>query len=61
MIDDRANNLRGGRGEECRRETAARSASLGRELRSLYRHAIQEPVPQEFTELLNKMKAGGEN
>ena len=44
-----------------RRETAARSASIGRELRALYRDAVQEPIPPEFIQLLNEMKAGGEN
>lgn len=53
--------MRGGRDDECRRETATRSASIGRELRALYRHAVQEPIPPEFTELLNKMKSGDEN
>lgn len=61
MIEDRANNVRGGRGDEMRRETAARSASIGRELRALYRDAVQEPIPPEFIQLLNEMKAGGEN
>ncbi|WP_363256872.1 NepR family anti-sigma factor [Parvibaculum sp.] len=50
--------MRGGRRDESRRETAARSASIGRELRALYRSAVQEPIPPEFIQLLNKLDAG---
>ncbi|WP_365721911.1 NepR family anti-sigma factor [Parvibaculum sp.] len=58
MIEDRARDMRGGRRDESRRETAARSASIGRELRALYRSAVQEPIPPEFIQLLNKLDAG---
>ena len=59
MIYDRTKA--GRRGDELRRERIARSGSMGRELRALYRSAVQEPVPMEFIRLLNQLEAGDES
>jgi len=61
MIDDRTTAGRYGDANELHRERAARSGSMGRELRALYRSAVQEPVPIKFIRLLNQLEAGDEN
>jgi len=38
------------------RSARARQQAIGRELRRLYDNIIQEPVPDEFLELLKKME-----
>lgn len=61
MIDDRTKAGRYCDIGELRRERIARSGSMGRELRALYRSAVQEPIPMEFIRLLNQLEAGDEN
>jgi hypothetical protein len=40
------------------RAIRARQRALGRELRRLYDNVVQEPVPGEFLELLQKIDSG---
>lgn len=55
MIDNRQKGERRGDAVASRRETGARGAALGRELRNMYREVIQEPIPHEFRELLERL------
>ncbi len=46
---------------EKNRAARARQQVIGRELRRIYDTVVQEPVPDEFMDLLKKMDAGAED
>jgi hypothetical protein len=46
---------------ERNRAARARQQAIGRELRRIYDTVVQEPVPDEFMDLLKKMDAGTED
>lgn len=48
-------NDTGGKTGKRRREDGARDASVGAALRSVYSQTVDEPVPSEFLDLLNKL------
>ncbi len=61
MIDNRPKGARPRETAETRRETTARSAVLGRELRNMYRDIAKEPIPPEFRRLLQQRGNGDES
>ena len=61
MIDHRTRWTHPGDAAETRRETTARSAVLGRQLRNMYREVAQEPIPQEFKKLLQQLDESDES
>lgn len=50
-----ANDAGGSKPARRRRADGARDANVGAALRSVYSHAVDEPVPDEFLDLLSKL------
>jgi len=50
-----ANDTSGSKPARRRRNDAARDASVGAALRSVYSQTVDEPVPNEFLDLLSKL------
>lgn len=61
MIDNRPKGAQSRDTAEARRETTARSAVLGRQLRDMYREVAQEPIPPEFKRLLQQLDKADES
>lgn len=50
-----ANDVAGSKPAKKRRADGARDSSVGSALRSVYSQTVDEPVPTEFLDLLNKL------
>ena len=50
-----ANDVAGTKPAKKRRTDGARDSSVGSALRSVYSQTVDEPVPSEFLDLLNKL------
>lgn len=50
-----ANDVAGGKPVKKRRAESARDSSVGSALRSVYSQTVDEAVPAEFLDLLNKL------
>ncbi|MDP1626157.1 NepR family anti-sigma factor [Parvibaculum sp.] len=61
MMNDRLNEWSRNFVGQGRRDAPVRTAVLGRRLREMYRDVADEPIPAEFTRLLEKLDAGKKN